>query len=431
MTGVGAGGGGGTGGTATCSSGSGDMLGSGTFGPVSQRNYGGPAVVERSTSSDLVFSFEQPSLEAGKPAVVLHVNVGGLSPMPRLAVGTTVWLQQSVPPPPVALYLPQPGRWLRVLDKEGGRLLLGYSMSYDGDTSGSPLPFAGAHAGCVERNTWCDSPAAQRIWQALEVTGDTNVTLQPGEPAKVTLGGVDYDAVAVAYSETTGNGSCAADYRPAQNVTVSAIARDLGALTADLPKAEPPSCSLYNDAQSTESFGLLGVSLNTPYAGPVVYRSSAAPDGWLRHRFDTPGLQPQFPDSELGLELDDWSKDFTPPAAGTTLYYESYGGDTGALFSKQGGAPLLVAANGTFDQALMNQLGSWLGVSVALQQSCEYTTLEVNNQPTPFSLSQVTLGTEPPVTVHSGERSKLKLAGHDYEAYVGSTDGNRFVLRAL
>lgn len=67
---------------------------------------------------------------------------------------------------------------------------------------------------------------------------------------------------------------------------------------------------------------------------------------------------------------------------------------------------------------------------VAFEKSCDYAPATANGA-APLALYQVTLGTEPPVTLRDGQRTRVVLAGKTYEAVVGGLYGISFLLRAL
>jgi len=401
------------------------MLSSSLVGPGNAQRFSGPAVVERSTSSDLVLAFEFPAAAAGAPPIISHLAVTGLSPMPRIAVGKRVWLERDEGGGTGSSFGAPPASSFRVTDEQAGKLLLGTTSTNStfSTTGAAPLRVVGLHDRCTERLSSC-----QYTWKAVEVAADETVLLEPGKPTEVMLDGGAYNAVAFASK----HGVCGADDVALESVYVSVVARDVEAMAADLPLAEPPACSQYNDVDSSTSFTLYGVSVSTDYAGPVVYKSSGVQGSWTEHEFDTPELVP-LPGAQASLGLEDWSNDFLPPQVGTTLYFESRSFMAGALLTEKGGAPVFVTAITfePFDDAMLATLSGWLGVAVAFQRSCDYTNVEAIDGTKVLPLWQANLGTKPPTVVHTGERTRFDIGGRAYEAYVGGVDAITFTVRSL
>jgi hypothetical protein len=202
--------------------------------------YQGPAIVSVSTSSELQLSFESsPGADAGAP-ILRSVGLSGLDPMPLFPVGARVWLSKD--PAGNPRYSPLyggPGSALSIRDREGGRLLLGAAFNDNGPAA--PFAVSPGTDVCSDANPVCPLPGSRVFYQAVDVHGDSTVTIEDSQTATVQLDGLDYDVRVTAQRVTDGPEGCGlADYFAALagGVTVDARARDLSRLLDGLELAD-------------------------------------------------------------------------------------------------------------------------------------------------------------------------------------------------
>jgi hypothetical protein len=201
-----------------------------TFG-LERGVYDGAAVVERSTSEELILYFEAAAAgDAGTP-VVRRATLSGLAPMPLFPVGGRVWLSKDpAGSSPFSPYQRAPGWALSMRDREGGRLLLGAAVN--STSPAAPIAVGERTDTCAEHNPACSGPDARVFYEAVEVRGDSLVTIEDSETAIVRLDGNDYEVRVTARHETSDSAGCASDYYAdnAGGVSVDVQAADLSQL---------------------------------------------------------------------------------------------------------------------------------------------------------------------------------------------------------
>jgi hypothetical protein len=204
--------------------------------------YDGPAVVGISTSSNLWLFFElSADADAGTPGP--HgARLSGLDPMPVFPVGGKVWLSKDPVGDPYNS--PLYGGWgwaLSLRDREGGHLLLGAAFRIGGPAA--PIAWSPPTDVCAVDNSQCPGRGSQVFYQAVEVHGDSTVTIENGHTATMQLDGLDYEVRVAANRVTSplpGKSCDLPDYVPENEggVFVDVRAKDLSTLIDGLERAD-------------------------------------------------------------------------------------------------------------------------------------------------------------------------------------------------
>lgn len=418
----------GAGGRCGTHAGFGSQLEVSTLGPSEGGPFDGPAVVERSTSADISLYFEQLSPN-DSAAVVRRMKLTGLNPMPRLPVGSRVWLSKdragaatTLPP-----YQRTPGFAWTLRTEEGGAVLMGAAVN--STSAAAPVSLSEREDSCSDPHPpYCFSEVegdAQMIYESVLVEGDVPLRLEDSGSGVVMLDGRPYDVrVSASHMAVGQSTTCAADFFPANygGLAVDVRARDWDELVAGLPQAEPLACVQGNDLAVTEFFSLLGVGASTRYEGVVTYQQKeaiASRQPFERLTFGTPDL-PSLGDYGSGFSLELTPGIFREPELGAALWVSFPSLDVQSLRESEHG-PLLLATASYLSMPLAGaqeqQLELALGVPVHAEERCGYVA-EAGYSQEPVALWDLVVETDPPVLAKSGERTKVEIEGRDYVMWV-------------
>ncbi|HET6284430.1 MAG TPA: hypothetical protein VFH73_25965 [Polyangia bacterium] len=405
-----------------------------TVGPRAGR-YEGPALVERSTATELVLTF-QPAGGGTANALPMHAKITELSPMPRLPIGAKVWLSKVPAGEAVSRgtfpFPPLPPWSISVRERQGGRLLFGAAHNPSNEVP-SPIALGAVKPYCTTASPDMCLQGVSVTYATVDVTGDRTVAVHDSETSIVPIGGFDYD-VRVTAQELTFSADAAPclDYSPSTGVSVDVRARDLGTLIKTLEVSAPPACSEGNADFEGAIFEIANVNFNTGYVGPAVY--SHRVDNYFL--FSVTGLTsltgspPMLQILAAGL--------LKEPCAGEEFWASLTFGKWGSVAALRGPqrGPLLLAsvafARAPFDATTASALAQALGVAADAQEHCPYASSD-----SPYasngvlSLWDVVFQTTPPVRVASQSAGMVPIAGRDYNAWV-SGEGNlvSFTLQA-
>lgn len=402
-----------------------------TLGP-SGGVYDGPATVERSTDRDLLLYFEAPELQAAEGTAVRRVSITAQRALPVLPVGAQLWLSKEPAGelPANDLPGPNPARAFSVRDRQGGKLLLGWSAN--SSSSAAPIALGAASDVCAEQNPYCKADDARLVHQRLELLGDETVTLADGETGTLKLDGLEYDAHVFATRATIGGGKCYPDYLPAErDFFIELLARSPELITAGLPLGEPPSCSDGNDAAAETFFSLYGLNGDTPYVGAVVYTGLDRDVQPGAFKFDVPGVAPQNGDASVFVLLKATPGTFTPPAVGTQLWLDMPDLNVQALRKSQGGELVMATVHGArapleTEPDRKAVIERTLGLSLGAQRRCDY--VELNGVQ---ALWDLVIAREPTILAKSGERTRFELDGTRSEVWVAGYSALNFTIYAV
>lgn len=416
-----AGAGTGTGGTAGGSAGAvcGTHLGFGTqlyVGTEGPRGgvYDGPATIERSTREELVVAFQPSGM-----TLPMHVSLQRYdrTPMPMLPLGAQVWLSKNPAGSPVdqPFYYPPPSWSIAVRDQQNGRLLLG-AVYNPTDAIPSPVPISSAADSCTTDDPdWCNRYGT-RTYSAVDVHGDTTVSIADSQTGTVAIGGIDYDVRVSAQLVRAGTqgGGCA-DWQAIGGIAIDAWATDLAGLAAALPTGPLPACAQGNDDSKHVSLSLYEVRNNTPYDGPVFY-SGRSPDRSNCFLFDVVGLT-SVTGSPPQFEVCAAPDVFSEPAAQQEFWATLPTYSVGALRGPQRG-PLLVAFATTgvpIPASDAAQIEQTFGVAVGSQRRCDYAALDNAGSVRP--LWDLVFAATPQVTAPSETITSVQIAGTAHRAW--------------
>jgi hypothetical protein len=403
-----------------------------TLGPISGA-YDGPAVVERSTASDLVLAFDPDPATGG--TLPRHTTIQGVGPA-LLPVGARVWLKKdpSVEAVSTTEGAPRKPSLLSVRTAKDGTLLLGVASGSDASsiTGTGLLPMqekgksSRAHTSACARGTL--------VTTAFAVQGDTTVVITDGETRVARVGGVDYDVglAARSFDAATLNPSCA-DYGPYSWFQVSVRAHDLAALASALEVAQPPTCALGNAALEGVSIALFDVPSDVTYDGPVFYAKRGEQEGFDCFLFNTQGLTataPGLPPPQVQACVPPGA--LAEPAAGEEFWATVQTAVATLRKANRGdliaASILLESSAGTTSSA---QIGDALGMPVDTHPGCDYADLNqtAGGTLTTYRLREVAFGAPPPVVVGSQAHAVVPIGGVDSDVWVWDSGAFSIVAR--
>jgi len=205
--------------------------------------YDGPALVERSTSDQLILYFT-PLLAPGDTSTTpAHLKISGLDPMPILPRGAKLWLSKNPAGEPIAgfgYFSAEP--WaITVRTAKDGKILFGSAMNAF-DTRYAPLAIGAVIPICSDPNPDCRADStAQVIYSQVTVLADTPQPISDGAERTVQIGGSDY-SVRVSAQGFTGTNCGLSDYYPYAigGEAVDVQAKDMQSLIAGLELGELP-----------------------------------------------------------------------------------------------------------------------------------------------------------------------------------------------
>ncbi|MGO9288925.1 MAG: hypothetical protein ACLP66_10180 [Polyangia bacterium] len=205
--------------------------------------YEGPALVERSTADEMILGFALPTSTADAAATTaMCARLSGLSPMPILPLAAKVWLSKNpAGNSPCMVEFGPPCPWaLTVRDQQGGTILFGAALDTTmssgvalttADQTSAPIATGTMTPICVGANPLCPWAAGNKVtYLAVEVQGDTPVTIADSQTATVRLSGVDYSVRVTAQEVTVDPSGCMADYVANSQLSVDVQAKDLQSL---------------------------------------------------------------------------------------------------------------------------------------------------------------------------------------------------------
>lgn len=406
-----------------------------TPGPQGGR-YEGPALVERSTATELVLSFQPAGTTTGT-SLPMHTKISNLGATPLFPIGAKVWLSKAPGGEPVSsgnFPFPPPQPWsIAVRDRQGGRLLFGAAYNPSNDVP-SPIALGAVTPSCTTVSPDPCLKGANVTYSTVDVLGDKTVTVRDSETSIVPIGGFDYDVRVTAQKLAIppGGVSCL-DYSPSSGVTVEVRARDLAALVGTLEVGAAPACIKGNVDFEGASFAIGGLSFNAEYAGPAFY-SRRVGDTF---QFTVSGLTTSTGDP--ALLLIEAPRIFKEPRVGEEFWASvavvQQLGQVATLRGPKRG-PLLLGtlafALAPFDATTASKVEQALGVAANAQERCAYASSDspyaVNGV---LSLWDVVFGSTPAVRLPTLSTGIVPIAGRDYNTWV-STEGNliSFTLQA-
>jgi hypothetical protein len=371
----------------------------GTHDPLGRRLYGvtdgvpvsydGPAVIERSSPSELVIA-HQPA-GAGLP---LHTKVYDLGSPPMFPVGAKVWLSTDY------------HQSIVVRDQEKGRLLFG-SINNPGAAAPAPFPIQ-VRDTCTTIAPLCTGTI---VYGTIDVMGETVVSIYDSETRIVTIDGIDYDVRVTAQNEWLT--STCPDYLPAHGSSIEFRAHDLACLARSLAPGTLPACGVGNDE--------VNVSLSSQdftIDGPVFYRGRSDVTATCYEFDDVAGVQASLPAFELCAD----PGIFPEPFPGQEFWVTRSGTDAIALREPQRGPVVIgrVAAIPPFDAATMMAASEALGIAVGAEWRCDYGIAESGG----IASWDIVFNTSPPTRVPSETITPVQIGGRDYKAWASapSTD---------
>ena len=397
--------------------------------------YDGPAIVERSTAEELILTFAFPTSTSGAAdTTAVHAKLSGLNPMPILPRGAKLWLSKNPAGNfPVAPPYNPPSSWaLTVRDRRGGTILFGAVRNAPDQTS-VPIATGSVTPICVAKNPFCSNAAGNKVtYSAVEVQGDTPVTIGDNQTATVRLGGVDYYVTVTARQVTVDPvGGCPADYTGYNEVSVDVQAKDLQSLINMLQVGDLPACIEGNDQRVDASFSLTEVDVGTTYDGPVFYQGKGPTEGTYDSlMFSVVGLTSVDVSSPPQL----WivvSPGILPEPKVGDKFWATIPDLTNATLRESQGGPLVLATVYEFTPAEATGIEQLLGVAVDAKQRCHYA---VSDGPLAqkgiLSLWDVSFLTTPSVVVQSDSLGALQLGGKDYAVWVSGEGLASFTIYA-
>ena len=402
------------------------ILGVDTIGPSGGASYDGPAIVERSTKTELVIAFSPAAMAApqdggaGTPPP-MHAVLNANAPMPGFPLGARVWLYKSTAgnPPSAPFSGPQP--WtIAVRDSEGGHLIIGAGKEPDGTAL---IPFG------LSTAATCTSPYSDHcvngsaVYSSLDVHGDMDVTIADAETRTVRVGGLDYDVMVMA-RDIAGTRNQCADYSPYDGVAMDVRAKDPSALIAALPAGVPIACARGNDIIEEVGHSFYGVSTTTSYDGKAFYTKRGTPRPSSEcFQFSVVGVTAAVPTVTPTIEFCAPIGRFPEPAVGQEFWATLSSFDIIALRDPNRG-PLLLAsvyAAAPFDASTSARIAEVLGVPVEARAACAYAPSHDPNDAKPLSLWEVAVGATAPGIIKTDGHSVVAIAGKNYDAWMSAS----------
>ena len=376
-----------------------------------QGAYDGPAIVERSTTTDLILYF-QPGGGAGMGVTVAsHATITRMDPMPIFPVGAKVWLTKNPAKEPIVF---NPSPWsIAVRDRQGGALLFGAVRSATPPLT-SPVMVSGVTDDCI--STGMDICARNTIvtHQTVAIQGDRAFTVRDGETAVVTIGGIDYDVSVVAQHTFTAPSStplCADSYGPI-GVSLDVRARNLASLIAGLEVGALPACVMGNDLPQSVSISLNGSDRLAPYELSISYlgRNQTSPDELMfsasAAASGSSGAMPTISLYAPGI--------FPEPTVGQA-FWVSAPEESIKVIRRSPTTPAIVGTFG-FSAASRSNIELVMGTTVTAE-SCQYAFADPNAGTGSQLLWEVLFGT-PAVRVKTGSRGAIQIAGRNYDVWL-------------
>jgi hypothetical protein len=367
--------------------------------------YDGPAVVERSTPTELTLAFHEwqsvfdCTASDAPPALALHMSVEGMSDTPRFPVGARVWLTKSAAgevPPNVDVPISRP-RSFAVRDKQGGTLLIAAA------DDGAPLPLPTTLGSRSCTTTIGPAACAATVTSgSLDFHADSDVVVGDGETATLLLDRVAYDVNLSGFGWViAGPGQCGAGpvFPSHLGMRFNLRAQDLAARVTQLPAGIVPFCSRGNFDPKWVVFDTLAP---LPYEGPASFIGGDAGS----FEFALTG------GTDLIIQLADLNGQIPVPSVGQTFWLSMPTAEVSVLRSAKDG-PVVVAfiddeGNVPFPSAAIQQA---LGVNVDLRVSCAYASQGLG-------LVELEFKTTPPVVVRSADHALVTLAGMAYDVWM-------------
>jgi hypothetical protein len=378
-----------------------------TMGPT-LTHYDGPAVVERSTTTELVLAYAaaaDPAAGAAAPVVPTHAIITGFADTPVFPVGAKVWFTRDPGAAPLPVFAAPPPNLFVIRDKQGGRILLASSS-----LGATPIPATVGAQTCS--GAYRDLCLTAKITSfAVDVQGDTKVTISDGAVKTVPVGGFGYDISALDFG-VTADGSqpmCGDYFGPGAGLYVSMRAQDLSALQTKLETGPAPACSRGNADAKTAIFTFEGVE---GFEGPLTYsRRTTA--------YNSPGLDCFVftatallqPGTNVPVAMTVCASRglLQEPAAGQTFWVS--GLEPIKVLRRSKGGPLVIADGYLSADTNPNTVWASLGITAAFVQDCPYSS-----SPLTF-LSKLVVGTTPNVIVRSDDHGLVRLGGQDVDVW--------------
>jgi hypothetical protein len=395
--------------------------------------YDGPAVVERSTTDELIL--ENPytlaggaggsgSTDAGGAVSTSenHTRFFGITPMPLFPVGAQVWLTMSVVQVRGLEADLQSTFSFAVRAGQAGRLLFGAATASYGPLS-FPVPVDQLTTTCTANGVYQCAPQGTVTYASAVVTGDVPVVVQTDHLTTISLDGSPYDVRLDAETGTSGGYRCS-DWSVPEHVSIDVRAQGLASLIAGLPVGPPPACGKGNDLDHAVRFDVYGlVGGVVSYVGPDARQPNTddfvgppAADGSSQGSVNVVNLNARhdLPTYSAGQRL--WLSTQTVAADGGLSR-----GTVTALRESEGGPIVLARYSQTAPLAPgpLGPLADLLGISVTTQKSCDYAAaIAPASGLQATALMDVTFGTSPPLRVPGGTIGTFTLGGRTYHAWV-------------
>jgi hypothetical protein len=416
------------------------------FGPALQADtvgapggsYDGPAIVERSTSTDLYVYFD-PSQSGGTPdggapdggtandgggdgsaAPVsgFHVKLRGLSPMPLFPLGAKVWLSKSpagnqIDDPSVSGIEP----WaLSIKDGKDGHVLLGATRNFFAPSPATPLQLTSVSPVCTSADPLppaCVLNGTIQYSSAIALGDNMGYRLVDSQTTTVPIQGVN-DAVTMTAQQEYGTiSSTCPQYQLPGGVALDVQATDLATRAYTLDVGALPACSEGSGTQTFLSFVLRGLPNDAAFEGPVTFSAASS----SQNIFTAPGVTSQTGDA-VGLEVTGSASNLFPQTYVGHQYWLSHPDENMfALRTTQGGSLVLAQMNLTppIDAATAARVSRLLGFDVSPQARCVYGP-DANG--VPQSLWDAAIGPAPASVVPSGFNQVVTIGNVVYEVSV-------------
>jgi hypothetical protein len=387
------------------------------YGAFNSLSYDGPAIVERSPSSDtwneLVLALPPAAADGGAGALPLHVRISGLPTKATFPLGARVWLTKSAPP--TFGFGPAKPWSYTVRDKQDGRLLFagGWNVA---PTLFAPLTFDHETPTCTDTAYDDGCGMGTATYSSVDVHGDTTATIDDGQSATVRAGGVDYTVEIMSrniYVMPTNR--CGDYFGPYTGFAANAAVKDTTPLAGTFDVGAPIACGLENADQKQVGFSLYEIDSGTPYDGKVVYAKKRVQPGGL-DCFDFTTTLTGADGAPALMEFCVSPGLFPEPAVGQALWATTKGYQLATLKSSQGGPLLLATVDQSvpFDATTKADLAAILGVPVDARQRCPYAA--------GFTLWETTFGTTSPVVLGPSGHATPTIGSKTYDAWMEQSD---------
>jgi hypothetical protein len=396
-----------------------------TIGPPGGAPYDGPAVVERSTTNELVLAFSPT--DASRPDggaagdLPLHAFIAA-SNLPVFPLGARVWLYKSAAGDQFNAFSAPPATTIAVRDKKGGHLILGAGYPPDGTAL---IPYAVSAGGQCTTAYSDECAKGTAVYSSLDVQGDSTVTIADNETRTVRAGGVDYDVTVMARKIDAKTINCT-DYFTYDGVAMDVRAKAPAPLIAGLEAGAPIACARGNDVVQTVYSTFYAVSLGTSYDGKAFYVKRADIPGADCYQFSVEGVASETPPEKPFVEFCAPVGLFPEPTVGQEFWATLSSYDITALRGPNRG-PLLLAsvfASAPFDADTSTRAQQVLGVPVEARLGCVYAQ-PAGPGTMPEYLWEVALGATSPGIIKTDAHTVVTVAGQSYDAWMESDAGAR------